>query len=152
MMYPLSIPSVVMSRLAALTATLAALAGPAAAADITGIWLSPSRGAHVEIAPCGDDAYCGTVLSAKPAKSNPDLLDVHNKDPKLRGRPMIGARLMEGFKGGPEKWSGGTLYNPGDGHTYGGSLTLLDPDHLLLKGCVLFGLICKSQTWTRLSD
>ena len=67
-----------------------------------------------------------------------------------RDRPAGGA--IAGFKGGPEKWSGGTLYNPGDGHTYGGSLTLLDPDHLLLKGCVLFGLVCKSQTWTRLKD
>jgi uncharacterized protein (DUF2147 family) len=141
-----------MTKFAALTAMTAALAGPAVAADITGIWIAPSRGAHVEIAPCGDEGYCGTVVSATPAKTNPKLLDVHNKDPAQRNRSMIGARLMEGFKGGPDRWSGGTVYNPGDGHTYGGSLTLLDPDHLLLRGCVLFGLVCKSQTWTRLKE
>ena len=139
---------IITARTALGAAVLTLLTGPVAAADIAGVWQSPSRGAHVEIAPCGD-AYCGTVLSASPAKSNPQLLDVHNKDPSLRTRPMVGARLMEGFRGGPAKWTGGKLYNPGDGNTYGGSITLVDDDHLILKGCAVFGLICKSQTWTR---
>ena len=144
-----------MGRIAAFSAAAAAAAlvagGQAAAAagnDITGVWASPSRGAHVKIAPCGEGEVCGTVISATPAKTNPQLLDVHNKDPNLRGRPMIGARLMEGFRGGPRKWTGGHLYNPGDGNTYRGALTLIDADHLELEGCA-FLVLCKSQVWTR---
>jgi uncharacterized protein (DUF2147 family) len=137
-----------MRTIAALAAAAALAAGPAAAADITGVWASPSRGAHVRIALCGDETWCGTVLSATPARSNPQLLDVHNKDPNLRGRPVIGARLMDGFKGGPKKWTGGRLYNPGDGNYYKGALTLIDADHLELQGCA-FLVICKGQVWTR---
>lgn len=121
----------------------------ASASDITGVWLAQSRGAHVEIAPCGSAKYCGRLLYATPAKSNPRLLDVHNKDPALRTRPMVGETLMMGFTGGPTKWTGGRLYNPGDGNTYGGVITLVDEDHLQLKGCA-FWFLCKSQTWTRL--
>jgi len=115
--------------------------------DILGVWQAQSRGARVRIDPCGE-GVCGTVLYAVPAKSNPLLLDVNNKDPALRGRRMVGATLITGFTGGPVKWTGGRLYNPGDGNFYHGSLTLLDEDHLQVKGCALI-ILCKSQTWTR---
>jgi len=124
--------------------------GSATAADITGVWLAPSRAAHVEIDQCGD-SLCGKIVSAKPPSSNPRLLDIHNKDPGLRTRSMIGTVFMDGFSGGPEKWTGGKLYNPGDGNFYRGMLTLIDEDHLQLKGCA-FWFLCKSQTWTRLKS
>lgn len=129
-------------------AGLAQAAGDTKGADICGVWRLKARDALVKIASCGD-SVCGTVLYATPAKSNPLLLDVNNKDPALRSRPMIGATLITGFSGGPVKWTGGRLYNPGDGNYYHGSLTLLDGDHLEVKGCVLF-ILCKSQTWTRM--
>jgi len=122
----------------------------ATAADITGVWLAQSRGAHVEIDHCGD-AFCGKLISAKAPSSNPRLLDIHNKDPGLRSRSMIGTVVIEGFTGGPEKWTGGKLYNPGDGNFYHGMLTLLDENHMELKGCA-FWFLCKSQTWTRLKS
>ncbi len=140
-----------MVKYAVFAAALLGLAGPAAAKDITGVWQAQSRNAHVEISRCGD-AYCGKILSASPAKSNPDLLDVHNKNPELRSRHMIGQTLIEGFKGGPDKWTGGRVYNPGDGNFYKGVITLVDENHLQLKGCVLMGLICKAQTWTRITS
>ena len=125
-------------------------ASQATAADITGVWLAQSRGAHIEIDRCGD-SFCGKIVSATPAQSNPLLLDIHNKDPSLRSRRMIGTTFMDGFTGGPVKWTGGRLYNPGDGNFYRGMLTLIDNDHLQLKGCA-FWFLCKSQTWTRLKS
>ncbi len=139
-----------MIRLALLSTLALVPVAPASASDITGVWLAQSRGAHVEISPCaGGGRYCGRLLYATPAKSNPGLLDVHNKDPALRTRTMVGETLMMGFTGGPTKWTGGRLYNPGDGNTYGGVITLVDDNHLQLKGCA-FWFLCKSQTWTRL--
>ena len=125
-----------------------AVSGAAQAGDILGVWQAKARGARVRIDPCGE-AVCGTVLYATPAKSNPLLLDVNNKDPALRGRRMVGATLITDFTGGPVKWTGGRLYNPGDGNFYHGSLTLIDEDHLEVKGCALI-ILCKSQTWTRI--
>ena len=124
------------------------LAGPAAAGAVDGVWLSPSRSAHVQITHCGG-LLCGKVVSATQPKTNPNFLDVHNKDPALRSRRVIGAMLLEGFTGGPKEWSGGHVYNPGDGNTYRGTLTLVDDNHLKLTGCALW-VLCKTQVWTRL--
>lgn len=130
------------------TALALLAAGPAAAADIDGMWLSPSRSAHVQISHCGE-ALCGKVVWATRPHTNPDYLDVHNKNPAMRSRSVIGQILMEGFTGGPTEWTGGRVYNPGDGNTYSGKLTLVDERHLKLTGCALW-VLCKSQVWTRL--
>ncbi len=137
-----------MFRTTAAIAIVAAFALPAFASDITGVWLAPTRSAHVQIRHCGE-AICGRVLWATTPKTNPDFLDVHNKNPELRDRRVIGTDLIEGFKGGPDKYTGGRIYNPGDGNTYHGEITLEDDNHLKLTGCALI-IICKSQIWTRI--
>ena len=138
-------------KLAALTLALLTAAGPVAA-DATcqacGVWQSPSRGAHVQVMTCENGAICGKLMEASRPKSNPQLLDIHNKDPSKRNTSMIGQVVFHGFKGGPTKWTGGRFYNPGDGNFYSGSVSLADATHLKLKGCAL-GFLCKSQTWTR---
>ena len=137
-----------MLKSALMTALAMLIAGPAAAADIDGVWLSPSRSAHVQITHCGE-LLCGKVISATQPKTNPNFLDVHNKNPALRTRRVIGQMLLEGFSGGPTEWTGGHLYNPGDGNTYNGKLTLVDENHLKLTGCALW-VLGKTQVWTRL--
>ena len=135
---------------AALPALLAILAAsPAVAATgIVGTWLAPARAAHIRIYHCGE-AVCGRIVSASRPKDNPKLLDIHNQDPALRHRSMVGAVLIEGFTGGPTSWTGGRVYNPGDGKSYKGSLTLVDPGHLKMQGCVI-GVLCKSQVLKRI--
>ena len=136
------------SRITALAVLTLLLAGPASAADIQGLWLSPSRAAHIAIQHCGE-AVCGKLVSASRPKTNPNFLDIHNKDPSLRTRSVIGSMLLEGFTGGPSRWIGGHVYNPGDGNTYSGAITQIDDDHLKLEGCALW-VLCKSQVWSRL--
>jgi uncharacterized protein (DUF2147 family) len=48
---------------------------------------------------------------------------------------------------GDNVWTG-SAFNPEDGKTYNGKLTL-GGDQLTTAGCVLGGLICKSMSWTR---
>ena len=135
-------------RHAVVPALLAVLAASPAAAGITGVWLAPARSAHIRIYPCGQ-AVCGRMISATRPRANPQLLDIHNQDPALRRRSMVGAVIIQGFTGGPTSWKGGRVYNPGDGKSYKGALTLVDADHLKLQGCVL-GLVCKSQVLKRI--
>ncbi len=130
-------------------ALLVILASSPAAAGIVGVWLAPARSAHVQIFQCGA-AVCGRMISATRPRTNPKLLDIHNQNPALRRRSMVGAMLIQGFKGGPTTWKGGRVYNPGDGKSYKGALTLVDPDHLKLQGCVL-AVLCKSQVFKRIS-
>jgi uncharacterized protein (DUF2147 family) len=134
---------------AAVASPPAASPHPSASHDsVYGVWRSPTHGAHIEITPCEGDAICGKLLSASRPKSNPELLDIHNRDPAKRNLTMIGQTVFEGFKGGPHKWTGGRLYNPGDGKYYSGTISLVGHNHLKLKGCAL-RFLCKSQTWTR---
>jgi uncharacterized protein (DUF2147 family) len=124
---------------------------PALAADPAGIWLTEGARARVHIAACGA-ALCGTILSLKepndPETGKPKL-DKFNKDTTKRARPVVGIALMSGLKASaPDRWEG-SLYNPEDGNTYKGVVTMQDAQNLKLQGCVLGGLICKTETWKR---
>jgi uncharacterized protein (DUF2147 family) len=140
------------------TATIAAaLLGvslrPGFAADPIGTWHTEEGKATVRIAACGP-ALCGTILSLKDANddSGKPKTDKNNADASLRNRPMIGVLIVVGMKpsGTANKWSG-QVYNAEDGKTYTGSLTLQDANTIKLEGCILGGLVCKAQTWTRAS-
>lgn len=123
-------------------------AGPLAAAEITGLWQTPSRGGEVEISRCGA-SLCGRLVSSDGLKDDPDLKDVRNRDAALRERRLKGLTILTGFSGGPREWTGGSIYNAEDGKTYSGSITLMGDNSLSLRGCVVAPL-CKSQTWTRI--
>jgi uncharacterized protein (DUF2147 family) len=139
-------------RMIAATLLGLATAGPALAADPAGIWLTEGGKAQVRIAPCGG-ALCGAIVSLKepndPETGRPKV-DKNNADAAKRSRPMIGVQTVLGMKPSstPDKWTG-NVYNAEDGKTYSGSLTVTGASSLALEGCVLGGLICKSQSWTR---
>lgn len=113
------------------------------AADPTGLWLTETGDSKVRIAKCGS-GYCGVLASVSGAG-----LDAKNPDASLRGRSLVGVQIMnartptgEGFEG--------SLYNPNDGKTYSGSLTIKGPDRVEVAGCVM-SVFCKRQTWKRVN-
>ena len=123
-----------MNRSLALALTLAAAtlaASPAFSADVSGTWLRDTGASKVKFAPCGG-AICGHIVWLKPGA-----------DPKAK----VGQRVFFDMKpNGPNSWSG-SAFNPEDGKTYTGKMTL-DGGTLTTAGCVM-GVICKSTTWTR---
>jgi uncharacterized protein (DUF2147 family) len=124
---------------------------PARAADPAGVWLTEDGEARVQISNCGQ-ALCGKIISLKEPndpKSNQPKLDKFNKDESKRSRPILGLQIMSGLKpsGTPDQWQG-SLYNPEDGNTYQGKLTVQGPQNMKLQGCVL-SLFCKSEIWKR---
>ena len=130
-------------------ATLAAaLASPALAADPTGLWQTPTNGGQVRIARCGQE-LCGTLVTSDHIRANADARDVHNRDASQRGRTLRNLPMLTGFTGGPTEWRGGSVYNPADGGTYRGTITMTGDNALRLRGCIVAPL-CKTQTWTRI--
>ncbi|WP_292053397.1 MULTISPECIES: DUF2147 domain-containing protein [unclassified Brevundimonas] len=123
------------------------LAAPALAGDPTGLWQTPTNGGQVRIERCGN-ALCGTLVTSAAIRANPGQLDVKNKDEAQRGRTLRGLRMLSGFTGGPTEWRGGSVYNPEDGGTYRGTITMTNDNTLRLRGCIVAPL-CKTQTWTR---
>jgi uncharacterized protein (DUF2147 family) len=135
-----------------LSAIVSMMNGPARAADPAGTWYTAERDSQVRITNCGG-ALCGALVWLK-VPNDPDTgrpkTDKNNADAGKQGRPLLGVQIVLGMKpsGTPDQWSG-DVYNAQDGKTYSGSFTMTGPNNAELKGCVLGGLICKSQSWTR---
>jgi uncharacterized protein (DUF2147 family) len=132
----------------------AGLNTPARAADPLGTWLTAEKDARVRIVNCGA-AICGSLIWLKepidPDTGQPKT-DKHNADASKQSRPLLGVAIVLSMKPGgtPNQWSG-DVYNASDGRTYSGSFTLTGATTAELKGCVMGGLICKGQTWTRVN-
>lgn len=113
-------------------AALCALAPLAASAqDATGVWMRENGRSQVRIAPCGG-ALCGVISWLRDSS----------------GPSKVGQRVFYGMvPQGDGTWSG-HAFNPEDGKTYNGTMTL-SGNSLTTSGCVLGGLICKSVHWSR---
>lgn len=138
-------------KMAVLTAAILTLGmADGRAAEPTGTWSTEEGRSRVRISPCGS-ALCGTIVSLKepndPETGKPKL-DKNNADAGKRSRPLIGVPIVLGMKKSGDKWQG-QVYNATDGKTYSGGLTMNGDNSLKLEGCVLGGMICKAQTWTR---
>lgn len=119
-------------------------AAQAAPEDALGRWLNAKETGYFEIARCGD-SVCGTIIGGK-AQGGPER-DVHNPDPNLRGRPLVGLRFMEGYRRTDTGWTGGRIYDPGRGRWFGSELRPMPDGSLHMKGCL--GPVCQTQVWHR---
>jgi uncharacterized protein (DUF2147 family) len=109
----------------------------AEAAGIEGDWLVAEGTAVIRIAPCRDN-LCGK-LAWTPA---PDTGD--------GGPGVVGTTILIDLKSaGNQRWDG-QIYNPEDGKTYTGHVTLLTPDVLQVQGCLL--VFCGGENWSRTSS
>ncbi len=113
----------------------------AQAAELEGLWRTP-KGWQVKIYKCGG-GWCGRVMGGT------TMRDAHNPNPALRKRRVVGIDLFRGMRKQGKRYRG-SLYNPKDGKTYTGTIEPLSTHKLKLSGCILGGIICKGQTWTRI--
>jgi uncharacterized protein (DUF2147 family) len=136
--------------LSAIGLALIALA-PARAADPLGTWLTGDKKGKVHIVNCGG-AICGNLVwlqEPNDPDTNKPKLDKNNADAGKKTRPLIGVPIVLNMKpNGDGSWEG-QVYNAEDGNTYSGSFTMNSATSAQLKGCVMGGLICKTQTWTK---
>lgn len=143
------------ARLALAALALAAIGSTAQAADpVEGLWLVQSGTAKVRIAPCTTNRtlMCGTVawLKTPNDKAGQPLKDANNPDAGQRGKPILGLNMIRDFKAsGAGRWTGGKIYDPGAGKTYGSKMSLNPEGTLKVEGCI--AMICQAQTWKRTS-
>ena len=134
-------------RIAALALVGIVISAPAFASDVFGTWQSQINDEgnfiHVEMAPCASNAdlVCGTIVKAAnvdPAKGD------KQRQAELVGKIMINDMAADGAN----EWDDGTIWAPDDDETYSSKMEL-DGDVLEVSGCVMGGLICRGQDWTR---
>ena len=126
--------------------------------DILGVWNNGEKDAKIEIFKCGEQ-YCGRIISlkepnypadSKEGKPGTPKLDHNNPDLSLKTKPIIGLEIVHDFLfAGDNKWVDGKVYDPKNGKTYSGKMTLLSPNRLDLRGFIGISLIGRTTTWTR---
>ena len=150
-----------MRAVAVLAAALLALPVHAAAdADrVVGLWLTEGGKAQVRIERSGD-RYHGAIVWLKeplyPADDDQGMagrtkVDRENPDAAKRGQPIIGLRIVAGFRFDGEEWRDGTIYDPENGKTYKCRMWF-DGETLRVRGFIGFSLLGRSQDWTRVAE
>jgi uncharacterized protein (DUF2147 family) len=133
------------TRSTVLAMAVTMLAVSPAFADPSGDWRVADGTAVVRIKKCGASAYCGFVVQT----STPAGKDIHNPNPSLRSRSVMGLEVLINMqKGGENVWSGST-YNAEDGQTYSAKISLQGEQVLSIQGCVPGGGACGSESWAR---
>lgn len=120
---------------------LAMIAGGAVpASPVEGVWHNPKNSVAVKTGACGDK-LCGWVVRAD---------DEAQADARDGGTPkLIGTALLREYRPhGRNTWSG-QIFVPDMGRTFSSTLTLLDANTIAVKGCLIGGFLCKTQTWRR---
>lgn len=131
---------IVLAGILTLCVAETALAGPH---DVYGTYIPKGGDSHVEIADCGNGTPCGTVVWIDPAGLPVGATPETVKD--AQGQPILGLVMLDGFEKKKANWSGGRIYDPGEGKTYGSKLKRLADGTLEVKGCI--GPICQTQIW-----
>lgn len=133
-------------RVAAALLAVALSSGPALAVSAPvrppeGLWIGPHNNVAVRTGPCGD-RLCGWVVWAD---------DEAQSDARDGGvARLVGTELLEDYRAdGPNHWRG-TVFVPDMGRRFASQIDQLSPGQMRVKGCILGGLLCKSQNWTRI--
>ena len=130
--------------LAAVPAAAAPALPPAPAASPGGVWLNPHRSVAVRTGRCGTGQLCGWIVWAS-AEAQADARDAGVAR-------LIGTALLQDYRpDGEGRWKG-TVFVPDRGRGFLSEIALLSPGELQVKGCILGGLLCKSQVWTRIAE
>ena len=126
---------------------------PVAAAfaqDVIGKWKLEDGSAIVEVYKQGD-SYNGKIVWLKnPTEADGSTaVDENNPDKALRSRQLIGLNMLSDLKKAGDEYSGGKIYDPGNGKTYNCSMKV-EGDVLKVRGSLdKKGLLGRTMDWFR---
>jgi len=120
---------------------LSLAATPAAAqANIEGRWTNPKHTTLVHVTRCGGNAYCAIVLKAS-AKAQANAR-------KGGTQHFIGTEILHVSPAGANLYKG-KAFDPESNLHIPATVRFVDAGTIEIQGCALFGLICKTQRWTK---
>ncbi|MGH6652506.1 MAG: DUF2147 domain-containing protein [Sphingopyxis sp.] len=105
-----------------------------------GLWQNPKGTLLVRTRDCGRQ-LCGNIVWAGPKA----IADAREAGVTA----LVGTELLIGYRpSGAGRWTG-QVYVPDQGRRYYSTIEVEGPNSLRISGCILGGLICKHQEWTR---
>ena len=125
--------------------------------DVVGLWYSEkdSEGLIPVVEIYEENGkYYGYFFDYKGGYSGPEKKDAKNPNPEMRNLPLKGLVYLMGLSFEDKEWKGGKIYNPYDGKTYNGRMSLSDDGKTLtVRGSLdKSGIFGKSMKWTRVPD
>ena len=107
------------------------------------LWLNPHNSVAVRTGPCGQK-LCGWIVWAS-ADAQADARDAGISR-------LVGTELLEDYQAkGRSSWAG-RVFVPDMGRHFYSTIEAVSSNQLKIAGCILGGLICKSQVWTRIGQ
>ena len=120
------------------------------AQDVIGKWKLEDGTAIVEVYQQGDAFNGKIVWLEKP--NGPDgkpAVDRNNPDKNLQSRQLMGLNMLSGLKKSGNEYTGGKIYDPGNGKTYNCSLKV-EGDVIKVRGSLdKKGLLVRTMDWFR---
>lgn len=125
--------------------------------DVVGLWYSEkdSEGLIPVVEIYKENGkYYGYFFDYKGGYNGPEKKDVKNPNKELRELPLKGLVYLMGLSFEKGEWKGGKIYNPYDGKTYNGKMSLSeDKKTLTVRGSLdKAGVLGKSMKWTKVPD
>lgn len=135
--------------LALMTMSLAS----AFAQDVIGKWKLEDGTAIVEVYKSGDSFNGKIVWLEKPTEADgTPAKDGNNPDKNLRSRQLIGLNMLSDLKKTGSEYTGGKIYDPGNGKTYNCSMKV-EGDVLKVRGSLdKKGLLGRTMDWFRVKE
>ena len=123
------------------------------AQDVVGKWKLEDGSAIVEVYKQGDVFNGKIVWLEKPTEADGSpAVDSNNPDKALRSRKLIGLNMLSGLKKNGGEYTGGSIYDPGNGKTYNCSMKV-DGDVLHVRGSLdKKGLLGRTMDWFRVKE
>ena len=120
------------------------------AQDVVGKWKLEDGSAIVEVYKSGDAFNGKIVWLEKPTEADgTPAVDNNNPDKALRSRKLIGLNMLSDLKASNGEYTGGKIYDPGNGKTYNCSMKV-DGKGLTVRGSLdKKGLIGRTMDWFR---
>ena len=112
-----------------------------AQAALEGHWKNPKGSVVVRVASCGD-AYCGIVNEAS---------DKAKATARKGARRLVGTRILSGMKPAGDGIFKGQVFDPKRNIRAPATVRLVGSSTLVVRGCLISGILCKEQRWTRIS-
>lgn len=129
-----------MKKTFAFLAPLFLAAAPASAQALEGQWTNYKKNVVVQVERCGT-AYCGRVVQAS-AKAK--------EKARKGGTPnLIGTQILTGLKPVGEGRFRGKAFVPKRNIHATATVRQVSDDVMQVQGCVLGGLLCDNERWTR---
>lgn len=132
-----------MKRTALILASMFLTAAPASAQALEGRWTNYKRNVIVQVERCGP-AYCGRVVQAS---------DKAKEKARKGGTPnLVGTQILTGLKPIGDGRFRGRAFVPKRNLHATATVRQINANVMQVQGCVLGGLLCDNEKWTRVTS